>query len=101
MAFIIQLQGHRWVKGLLHKTLPSHQPMAASRLYNNVISNTQKVFEAVPGWMSLQCLGALWAKWTRAGGMLELLRPYLADPFDCKVPVPFCKVNEALRHLRG
>lgn len=93
MAFIIQLQGHRWVKGLLHKTLPSHQPTAASRLYNNVISNTQKVFEAVPGWMSLQCLGALWAKWTRAGGMLELLRPYLADPFDCKVPVPFCKVN--------
>lgn len=93
MAFIIQLQGHRWVKGLLHKTRPSHQPMAISQLYNNVISNTQDVFEAVPGWVSLQRLGASRAKWTRAGGMLELLGPYPADPFDCNVPVPFCEVN--------
>lgn len=55
MAFIIQLQGHRWVKGMLHKTLLSHQRMAASQLYNNVISKAGKVFEALPTSPSLRC----------------------------------------------
>lgn len=67
MAFIIQLEGHRWVRGLLHKTLLSHQPMAASRLYNNVILNAGKVFEALSSLPSLQRCGASVVKWPHAG----------------------------------
>lgn len=57
MALIIQLQGHPWVKGLLHKTLLSHQSVAASWLYNNVISYVLKVFKAFPKLPSLWCSG--------------------------------------------
>lgn len=67
MAFIIQLQGHRWVKGLLHKTLLSHQPVAASQLNNNDILNTGKVFEALPTSPSLWHGGTSVVKWPHAG----------------------------------
>lgn len=67
MALVIQLQGHPWVKGLLHKTLLSHQSVAASWLHNNVISHALKVFKAFPKLPSLWCSGASVVKWSHTG----------------------------------
>lgn len=41
--------------------------MAASRLYNNVILNAGKVFEALSSLPSLQRCGASVVKWPHAG----------------------------------
>lgn len=67
MALIIQLQGHSWVKELLHKTLLSHQSVAASWLYNNVVSNALEVFKAFPKLPSLWCSGTSVVKWSHTG----------------------------------
>lgn len=67
MALIIQLQGHPWVKGLLHKTLLNHKSVAAAWLHNNVISNVLKVFKAIPKSPSLWCSGASVVKWSHTG----------------------------------